>query len=179
MTAQGKKERLVETDKLIAITVLVLAILVIAGIFIYLNIDSKRFAARRLLLEMRPDLENWLLTAEDLMKRETDEALQKEYHDLCASIGSAKIKELEKMTGTVNRIHRSLKRTVADNIEDSAVKEKAYELSECFSGFVYERTVYNERISEVNRYIVKEPSSWVAKLLHMKVFETLDDLTIM
>ena len=88
MTAQWKKERLVETDKLIAITVLVLAILVIAGIFIYLNIDSKRFAARRLLLEMRPDLENWLLTAEDLMKRETDEALQKEYHDLCASIGS-------------------------------------------------------------------------------------------
>ena len=161
------------------IVVLVLVVIGLTGIYCYLNIDKQRFASRRILIEMRPELEKWLLSADALMKREKDAALQKEYYDLCASIGSAKIKELEKMTGTVNRIHRSLKRTVADNIEDSAVKEKAYELSECFSGFVYERTVYNERISEVNRYIVKEPSSWVAKLLHMKVFETLDDLTIM
>ena len=161
------------------IVVLVLVVIGLTGIYCYLNIDKQRFASRRILMEMRPELEKWLLSADALMKREKDAALQKEYYDLCASIGSAKIKELEKMTGTVNRIHRSLKRTVADNIEDSAVKEKAYELSECFSHFAYARELYNSRISAVNRYIIKEPSSWVAKLLHMIVFETIDDLTIL
>lgn len=128
---------------------------------------------------MRPELENWLSAAEPIMKREKDAALQKEYYDLCASIGSAKEKELEKNIGTINKIHRALKRTAAENSEDIAVKETANELYECFSRFAYARELYNSRISAANRYIIKEPSSWVAKLLHMKVFETIDDLTIL
>ena len=161
------------------IVVLVLVVIGLTGIYCYLNIDKQRFASRRILMEMRPELEKWLLSADALMKREKDAALQKEYYDLCASIGSEMEKELENNISTINKIHRALKRTASQNSEDITVKETADELSECFSHFAYARELYNSRISAVNRYIIKEPSSWVAKLLHMKVFETIDDLTIL
>ncbi len=179
MTARRNAERLIKTDKIIAVIVLILAVLVITGIFIYLGMDSKIFASRRILMELRPELEIWLLSAEDLIKKGNDAKVQKDYYDLCSSVGSAKVKELEKSISSINQIHRSLKKTAAENLEDDSVRQTAYELSECFSRFVYKRTEYNDNISAVNHLIKKEPSSWVARLLRMRELEKLDDLTIL
>lgn len=157
---------------------MILAVLIITGISTYLRMDSKRFASQRVLKKLQPELANWLALAEEMMKMERDESLKRDYYELRDSIGSARIKELEKSIRKINQVHRSLKRTAADNIGDSAVTVCTNQLAECYSGFVYERTMYNEYISAVNSIIRRGSSAWVAKLIGMKEFEKLDDLAI-